>query len=165
MQNINQQNYKVVNGTTYNHSTHAKVIEVLERARMSNLRIRVFYGNALTGEDWMEENDTIGRIGRSTGKYQIPLLIKSASSSGGGALMDSSIVKITIDKRTVYQHPNYHQKILKVEPTDIHYQGVHYQGAVLSFYEGQKPEVTARFKKLESAHRWKNFMEGKRNTK
>ena len=51
-------------------------------------------------------------LSRSTGTSKIPLIIHNIRSAGGGAILDDCIVKITIDKKTVYQHPKYHCPIV-----------------------------------------------------
>ena len=105
--------YKEVNGTMYNVDTPDEVIQWLETSRERQQRIRIFYGDTVTGKDWCEVFDTIGCVGRSTGKHKIPLLIKSKRSLGGGAILDHCIVRITTKGsngkiRTVYEHPKYH---------------------------------------------------------
>ena len=104
--------YVEFNGTSYHKDTPQKVIEILD----SNLngyrqqRLRFYFGDALTGRDWKEEYDIYGYVGRSTGQVKIPLLIHNRSSTGGGALLDDCIVKITESKaphRVLYQHPTY----------------------------------------------------------
>lgn len=111
--------YKIVNGTAYNINTSDEVIKILEDSRINKKRIRIFYGDVNSGKDWMEINDTIGKIGRSTGKYKIPLLIKTSRSIGGGAILDHCIVKITIDKEIVYQNPEYYLPTMEIkEATD-----------------------------------------------
>lgn len=106
--------YKVVNGTAYHEETNDRVIEILENARQNGTRIRIWYGNTETGRNWMDVFDTVGRIGRSTGMYKIPLLIKTERSTGGMAILDNCIVKITIDKQTVYQHPKFHTPEMEI---------------------------------------------------
>lgn len=111
--------YKIVNGTAYNINTSDEVIKVLESARTDKKRIRIFYGDTNTGRDWMEIDDTIGTVGRSTGINKIPLLIKNSRSMGGGAILDHCIVKITIDKEIVYQNPEYYLPTMEIkEATD-----------------------------------------------
>jgi hypothetical protein len=99
--------YKIVNGTAYHADTDERIINILERARQSGQRVRIFYGDSRTGKDWMERFDTIGYIGRSGGRLRVPLLIKNSRSYGGGALLDNCIVKVTIEKEVLYVHPNY----------------------------------------------------------
>lgn len=105
MENIK---YKVVNGTSYHENTPEVVIKILEGAIRRKERVRIFYGDIETGRDWIEINDTIGTIGRSCGRNKIPLLIKNSRSYGGSAILDNCIIKITIDKRVVYQNPEYY---------------------------------------------------------
>jgi len=112
MENIK---YKVVNGTSYHENTSEEIIKVLEDARKHNKRVRIFYGDTETGRDWMEIYDTIGTIGRSCGEVKIPLLIKNSRSCGGGAILDNCIVKITIDKKVVYQNTKYYLPEMEIK--------------------------------------------------
>lgn len=97
---------KLVNGTTYEATTPAGVIAALESARISGQRVRIFYGDAVTGCTWNAENDVTGTIGRSTGAQKAALLINNARSTGGGAILTACIVHM-IDvktKRVLYTH-------------------------------------------------------------
>ena len=100
------------NGTTYHEDTSPEMVGILERLRSNQTRCRFHWGDAKTGEDWGDEYDVKGRIGRSTGTKKIPILLYNARSYGGGAILDHCIVKITetAGGRLVYQHPNYHTK-------------------------------------------------------
>lgn len=100
--------YKIYNGTWYCFTTPNRVIQILDNAMNKHERIRIFYGDKETGRDWCEFFDTIGYVGRSYGNVKIPLLIKNSRSMGGPCILDGSIVKVTIDKVVVYQHPNYY---------------------------------------------------------
>lgn len=108
LKKVNGKDYKVVNGTYYTLNTNNKVIEVLENARKNKRRIRIFYGDTTTGEDWLEDYDIMGTIGRTYGIIQSPILLKSWNSIGGGLILTENIVKITIDKRIYYIHDKYH---------------------------------------------------------
>jgi hypothetical protein len=111
---MNTKEYKVVNEISFDKTTPDKVCQILSRhCGGRNTRVRIFLGDAKTGKDWLEVCDTIGYIGRSTGNVKIPLMIRRKDSLGGGAILDHCIVKITIDKQVVYQHPNYHCPIEK----------------------------------------------------
>jgi hypothetical protein len=105
------EDYHLVNGTAYHKETDGKIIEILEKSRRIKERLIFDFGDTKTGKSWNEEFDTTGHIGRSTGKIQIPLLIKQVRSSGGGGLLDHCIVKITTSKgkKVLYQHPNYNK--------------------------------------------------------
>ena len=108
LKKVNGKDYKVVNGTFYTSDTNNKIIEVLENARKNGARIRIFYGNTITGEDWLEDNDTIGTISRTFGDVKSPILLKRKNSTGGRLIFTEYIVKITIDKRIYYIHDKYH---------------------------------------------------------
>ena len=107
-------NTKVINGTMFHDETPIAVCNILNDAISSRRlkRIRIFFGDKETGKDWNEFYDNIGYVGRSTGLIKIPLMIHNTRSTGGGAILDHCIVKITVDKKTVYQHPKYHCPIV-----------------------------------------------------
>ncbi len=108
LKKVNGKDYKVVNGTFYTSNTNNEIIEVLEDARKNGARIRIFYGNTITGEDWLEDNDTIGTISRTFGDVKSPILLKRKNSTGGRLIFTEYIVKITINKRIYYIHDKYH---------------------------------------------------------
>lgn len=143
-------------GTHYRVGTPVDVIHILERARRNDTIVRVFYGDVETGRDWTEEYDTIGRVGRSMGPIKIPLLIANARSMGGGSILTDCIVRITIGKRDVYRHPNYHQPTLTVRPAELdgYVEGVYANG-----------ENVANFRKVGQAEKYVAFMKGERNAK
>ncbi|MFH1740063.1 MAG: hypothetical protein ABIH23_13720, partial [bacterium] len=66
--------HQLDNGTCYSVLAPVGVVEILEKYRDRSTRIRVFYGDTITGRDWMEENDTMGIVGRSSGQIKVPLL-------------------------------------------------------------------------------------------
>lgn len=150
--------YKIINGTAYYIGTDEKVVNILENARINHKRVRFFYGDVKTGRDWMEEYDTIGYIGRSTGKIKVPLLIKTNKSYGGGVILDDCIVKITIDKKIVYQHPKYY--LPKINILDA-IQSLIKDGYKASVFADNKN--IANFKKPFQAYQYKKFLEGIRN--
>lgn len=99
----------IINGTTYNDKTAPEIVDIIERARAARTRLAIFYGDTETGKAWGDVE--FGRIGRSNGVVKIPLVVHNARSSGGGALLDSCIVKIETTKaprRVLYQHPQFH---------------------------------------------------------
>ncbi len=101
--------YKEVNGTSYNSTTNDEVIRILEICRQNKTRIVLDYGDVNTGKSWGETNDITGYIGRSTGSIKIPILVHNKRSMGGGAILDSSIVRIvtSLGKCELYCHSNY----------------------------------------------------------
>ena len=105
-------------GTAYHIETPESVCEALENARVSGRRLKLYFGDAKTGEDWCEELDTTGTIGRSTGSVKIPILLAN-SRYGGGAVLDHCIIKIKQAGRVLYQHPNYQQPKIDIVPSDL----------------------------------------------
>lgn len=87
--------YTIVDGTAYDSRTSPEVIEILERARKEKIRIKIVYGNPATGERWSDLIANRGRVGRSGGKYQIPILIRNHRSLGGEGILDHCIVEIS----------------------------------------------------------------------
>lgn len=102
--------YKIVNGIFYDKRTSQEVINVIESARADGRRVRLSYGDTETGRDWQEQHDIVGRIGRSTGPVNVPILMHNRRSIGGPAILDCWIVRIvsSVGGRVLYQHPKYY---------------------------------------------------------
>ena len=143
-------NTKVVNGTTFHAETPIKVCNILNDAISSRCskRIRIFLGDRETGKDWNEFFDNIGYVGRSTGSSKIPLMIHNTRSTGGCAILDDCIVKITVDKKTIYQHPKYHCSII-VDGSSV--------------IDTEDNKVIANCKNAETAKRYFDYLKGTRN--
>ena len=138
--------------TLYDPETPDKVQSILERYRESGRTLRVFLGDAKTGRDWMEENDVLGKIGRSWGPIKVALLVPKGED-GGGALLTACIVRIVDanSKVELYRHPQYHQPSLTLHtgtepklPFEVHADG----------------KVHARFKNEDKREQWLSFMRG-----
>lgn len=145
----------------FNDETSEKVKECLEHCYNSNLRVRLWYGDTKTGLSWMDEYDTMGAIGRSTGKQKIPLLIKNSRSSGGGGILCRCIVRIDdiISRRTIYKHPLFNVPLLTVATNNDNDTKNKYPFTVL-----KNNEVQARFKSEKQAKNYIGFMTGERYT-
>lgn len=141
--------YKVVDGTHFNPKTPDVVCNILNTYLDKEERIRVFYGDRETGRCWMDEYDTIGRIGRSMGPCKIPLLIKTRRSMGGAALLDDCIIRIQDRGRVLYQHSKFNMPTVKAEGCKVMFDD--------SVYADCKSEIQAQ--KLAA------FMRGERNNK
>lgn len=92
------------------------IVQALERARATQERIRLYYGDVNTGRSWDEEHDVFGRISRSMGTVKAPLLVHNILSIGGAGILTDSIVRI-INSRThriLYTHPNFHTGIFTI---------------------------------------------------
>lgn len=100
--------YKVCNGTFYSAEALDGAILALEYARVNKIRIRIFYAYKTTEERengvkdsefdvlevWNDEFDCIGRLGRSNGNINIPILLSSSSSCYGSPILDSRTVLV-----------------------------------------------------------------------
>ena len=79
--------------TSYSSDTPKRVREILEaRLHKFDYRVRLHYGDRITGVLWGDKET--GYIGRSTGQMRVPLILCNKRSSGGGAILDSSILRI-----------------------------------------------------------------------
>jgi hypothetical protein len=120
MSNLNvlqkMETYKVVGKLSFNLKTDDRVCLILNKLHLNRHRVKLTYGNIETGKSWNDVYDTIGTIGRSTGTYKIPLLIKTVRSMGGCGILDSCILKITdLTTNTVlYVHPNFKQSKIEI---------------------------------------------------
>ena len=147
--------YRIENGTAYSINTPIPVIEILEKARQNRTRIRIWYGK--DGQCWNEEFDTIGTVGRSTGHFKVPLLIKNSRSMGGGAILDDCIVRIDVNYgrgKIVAVYTDDSIKFDKFISTDL--------GNV---YNETKDKLYTKCKNGDSGKRLADFMNGKRWSK
>jgi hypothetical protein len=108
--NRNVIRYRRHDGIYFHFETPVEVVGALNAARQARTRIRIRLGDTATGRDWLEEHETEGYVGNSTGPLKVPLLIHNRRSSGGPAMLDHCIVRIieTGTGRVLYQHPMYH---------------------------------------------------------
>lgn len=145
--------------TWFDPRTPQGVQQALESARKGQRAIRVFYGDVVTGESWLEENDVVGYVGRSSGIMKIPLMLVGARSDGGGALLDHCIVRVVEanSRKELYRHPRFH--LPKMEITnDLDY------AEGYPFQVRAKGQVHAAFKSHIKAQYWIAFMHGNRMT-
>jgi hypothetical protein len=117
--------------TWFDPDTPPEVRRVLERYRKSGEILRIFYGDTKTGRDWMAENDVLGKIGRSTGTFKVPLMIEPGEY-GGPAILDDCIVRMQDGStgRELYRHPLYWLPEMEIRSTD---------GMTVSWHHG-KPQ-------------------------
>lgn len=145
-------------GFFFDSRTPAAVRYAIECAHASRRRVRVFYGDTETGEAWPEEYDVMGTIGRSCGRVKVPLLMASARSTGGGALLDACIVAI-IDTKTrafLYRHPQFDPgEWAEVAPVSDGYISA----------AAHNGKLHAQFKTADGARRYIGFMRGERFSK
>ena len=104
---------KSIAGIFYKKETPEEVVKILDNAYLKKENVRLFLGDPVTGQDWFEESDVEGKIGRSMGEIKIPLMIKKGEDGGPG-ISESSIVRIQIRGVDVYRHPKYHQGVFEL---------------------------------------------------
>lgn len=139
--------YQRVNGTYYDIDTPESVIQVLENARLTNRRIRVFLGDKTTGRDWNEEFQTVGYVARSSGPVKVPILLANARSDGGSPISTDSIVRLETSKggRLLWKHEKYYCEPFTMRESEM-------AGYAIEIM--REGEVHARFETRASAERW-----------
>ena len=151
------QQYKIVNGTSYDARNPDAVVAVLEHARQHRQRLHVSLGETegpQAGRDWLEEFETQGYVGRSMGPVKVPLLVANRRSTGGGAILDHCVVRIRTSSggRVLYQHPKYHHGQLEIrrkpEPLTLP------DHRVLTVDVLRDGQLHASFENFEKARRW-----------
>jgi len=140
-------------GMWFHADTPLAVRRELKKAYKEKYPIRIFYGDTMTGKDWLEECDVLGKVYRSSGVLKVPLLIDD-NEIGGPAILDHCIVRI-VNAETgaeLYRHHNYFHGVFSLH----------------EFYEGEYEaetrvdgETHARFKSMDDAYHWMAFMAGK----
>ena len=140
--------YKELNGYHFNVATPDAVCEALSGIDRDT-RIRVWYGDPVTGKSYDDIYDTTGYVGRSCGPVKVPLLINNKRSIGGPALSCDIIVKIvdTRTKRVIYQHPTFSQSVFTTRDRFVHKDGLN------TFAELRTPEQAKRFADFMNAKR------------
>jgi hypothetical protein len=95
---------------SFNEKTPTEIRNILTALNYSRRRVRIWYGDTVTGRAWNEEHDIRGTIGSSTGEQKIPLIIATTRSMGGPALLDHCIIRIddVNQRQTLYKHSNFH---------------------------------------------------------
>lgn len=149
----------------FSTGTDDAVKDVIRTAYKNKNRIRLWYGK--DGKSWSEENDVCGYIGKSNGKNKVPLLVAKKTSFYGGAIIDDHIVKIvdTKTKKVLYQHPKFSQPKFDVITRCESFFNEYLYPGYEAFVTKDVEEVYARCKKLSSAKRLCDFMNGKRMSK
>lgn len=148
-------------GTFYRDTTPKPVVEALEAARKAHKRVRLFLGDRETGKQWMDEYGVTGYVARSMGPVMIPILLPSTRSHGGGAILCDCIVRLLVEGREVYRHPEY-----KVPELSVGYDNPEFVSdegkKKYPYYVKNSGDEIARFKTESKARRWVAFMKGER---
>lgn len=142
--------------TQFDPGTPLVVAKLLDELIKRGHKVRLYYGDATTGRDWLQEFDTIGRMSRSMGPLKVPLLVPDRHN-GGPQVLTACIVRIQDSSgRDLWRHAGYHQPTFKIQSSEV--KGYVEEAVVDSV-------VHARFKKAGQASRWIEFMRGNRMTK
>ena len=151
--------YRIINGTAYHEETPFDLVQILERLREGRATARVFLGDPETGLDWNEECDVVGRIGHSTGRIKIPLLVPR-DDDGGVGLLDHCIVRLVQIRRSqeLYRHPSYRCRDFRIEDEPCE-ERPDLKATV--YRDGQE---IARFQSRNEAAHWVRFMRGEVTT-
>jgi hypothetical protein len=149
------------NATWFDARTPAEVQQILEDARNSGDIMRVFVGDVQTGRDWLDEYDTIGRIGRSSDWMKLPQVVPNGQSEGP-ALLSECIVRIfNVTKGTeVYRHPTYHTPKMELAEAASYDQADGYTHCVKMQCKDGNMESSCNFKSHAAASDWLAFMDG-----
>lgn len=103
----------------YTPGTPSGVSWALESARITGRRVRVFYGDPVTGEDWSISENVRGiiDIARDDSNRIVPVLRQSRKAKVGEELKTDCIVRVIhLDGAgEVYRHPQYHTPELGVD--------------------------------------------------
>jgi len=92
--------YKITpSGTAYYIDTPDSLVELLEHNREVKNRLTIYYGK--DGKEWGDKISCT--IGRSTGKFKVPLAIKTVRSMGGEAILTDCIARIVSNGREIYK--------------------------------------------------------------
>ena len=143
---------RLPSGTCYHAETPDHIVDILETLMQNRKKVRVIFGDVLTGRSWCDEWDVVGHIGRSTGSIKIPLLVPPGEDGGCG-LLDHCIIRIDTAKKTLYQHENFHIGEVVLKPCLI--EGLPWEVCI-------NQEAVARFIKKQTAKQFIAFMQGNR---
>ena len=113
---IDGKRYKVSHGVYFYPKTSNELIELLIHLHKIDERLQFYWGDPETGLDWGEIYDVRGRLGVTTGKIKMFILVNNKRSYGGSILLTDHIVRIDWankkgrDRKIVYCSKYYHTK-------------------------------------------------------
>lgn len=93
----------------FHPTTPTKVRFALNQAKACRRRIRIYYGDPVTGRDSLQIGDTIGWVGRSGATLPGPVLLANANDRAGMPIMDNAVVRVQDlqGHYDLYTHPTY----------------------------------------------------------
>jgi hypothetical protein len=147
----------------WGQDTPQAVKAALLDAKDTGARVRIFYGDPVTGRDWGQEHDVTGTVSRSTGWFKCLILVANSRSDGGPAILTGNTVRLYVGGQEVYRHPQYHQPTYTFGAVPASKWSAGQDGYTHGVYADG--ENVANFKTYAAAHRWIAFMTGKRMAK
>ncbi|HEX3072561.1 MAG TPA: hypothetical protein VHP30_03005 [Ignavibacteriales bacterium] len=105
----------VVNGIRFSDNTSYEVIKAVQKCMHLDIRVKIDFGNANTGEFSNQADNAFGYIkAKADGDTMYPLLVNDRKSMEGEPLRDDEIIRIegsnSAEGGVIYEHPNYHKK-------------------------------------------------------
>jgi hypothetical protein len=106
--------------THYPEGVPTKLKDVLEDCRVRERKIRIVLGDPETGKVWLEENDVVGYLGRSTGTQRALLMLSNKSAIGGPAVSVENILGVmhysvaAAEVQFLYAHANLKAPMMTV---------------------------------------------------
>lgn len=145
-------NHPASASTYFEPNTHPGVSAVLERVRINKQRIRLFYGDPLTGIDSLQELDVVGRVNRLSGPMK-RLLLVSGNEPNGPVIRTGNIVRIldATEGTELYRHDLYVVPELMMAPAG-------HPRLTIGVYH-RRCQVAA-FASVREAQEWIGFMQG-----
>ena len=140
---------------TYPKGTPEAVEALLELARKTSQRVRIWYGDPETGASWEETERVVGRVeAREVNGVLHPHLVARAGSNISSYIMANTIVRLQVNGIEVYKHSHFSQPQYRmvVAPQDL----------CTPEWVMVGNRVVARFSTAIEASRWVDFMSGLR---
>jgi hypothetical protein len=110
-----EKKYKVSRGIYFLPDTSNELIKILHDLYLKEERVRFHWGDGKTGLDWGDVYGVFGRLGITTGKQKMYILVHNSRSTGGPLIMTDSIVRIDWANKkghafnnAIYRSTKYH---------------------------------------------------------
>jgi len=147
------QTHKIPLGTWFDEQTPQRVRKILEDARKNSETLRLFYGDRISGKDWLQLHHVIGKIDRNKGMMSLPVIISDDKTRI--PIEDAAIIRIVRldDNQELYRHGGYHQPEIELTRDD----DVHWGHPIQVLVDGQPK---AQFKDIGKAALWVAFLCG-----
>lgn len=129
-----------IGATFFPQEVDTVIAELINKIIEQKLRVRIFYGDRITGKDYCLRFDTIGYIIRTKEIYPQAALVKEKGSFINCKIDLNSIVKITVKKKSIYEHPGYYIH-LNIKENDNYFFLYKYDDAEAIFSSNSKTET------------------------